>query len=43
MKLDEQAIQECLNKDNDAPLLQLTDSEMVHILLHPNKGADTDD
>jgi hypothetical protein len=44
MKLDEEVIKECLNVANNAPvILQLIDSETVHMVTHPNKGVDTDD
>jgi hypothetical protein len=44
MKLNEEVIQECLNADSDAPaVFQLTGSETVHMIMHPNKSADTDD
>jgi hypothetical protein len=43
-KLDEEAVEECLNVDSDAPVvLKLKDSEMIHILMHPSKSVDTDD
>jgi hypothetical protein len=38
--LDEEAVK-CLNVDNDAPVvLQLTDSEIVDIVPHPDRGDD---
>lgn len=43
-KLDEETIQECFSVDNDAAaVLQLTDSEIAHMVIHPNKGTDTGD
>jgi hypothetical protein len=40
MKLDEEAIEECSNVDNDVPLvLQLTDGETVHMVMRPDKGV----
>jgi hypothetical protein len=44
MKLDEEAVEECLNADSDASVVfQLTDCEIVHMVMHPNKGVDMDD
>jgi hypothetical protein len=43
-RLDEEAIKECLNVvNNDPAVLQLTDSEVVHMVEHPDKGEHTDD
>jgi hypothetical protein len=40
MKLDEEAIEECLNADIDAPVvLWVTDSEIVHMIMHCNMGC----
>jgi hypothetical protein len=42
--LDEDDVEECLNVDNDVPrVLQLTDSEIVYIIVNPDRGTDTDD
>jgi hypothetical protein len=44
MKLDEETIEGCLNVDSDSSVvLQLTNSEIVHMVLHPDKGVDIDD
>jgi hypothetical protein len=44
MKLDEEAAEECLNVDNGTHVvLQLADSEIVHMFMHSNKGVDNDD
>jgi hypothetical protein len=41
--LDEEAVEDCLNVDPDAPVvLQLIDSEIVDIILHPDSGSNTD-
>jgi hypothetical protein len=44
MNLYEEYIKECLNADRGAAVaLLVTDSEMVHIVVQPNNGVDTDD
>jgi hypothetical protein len=44
LKLVEEAIEECLNIGSNAPVvLQLTDSEIFHMAVHPNKGIYADD
>jgi hypothetical protein len=44
MKLVEEATEECLNVGSDSPVvLQLTDSEIFHMAVRPNKGIDADD
>jgi hypothetical protein len=44
MKLDAQAVEECLNVHNSGPVvLHLTDSEIVHMVMHPKEGVDTGD
>jgi hypothetical protein len=41
MKLNEEVIPDCLNVDTDAPaVFQLTGSEAVHMVMHPNMGDD---
>jgi hypothetical protein len=42
--LDEGAVEECLNLDNNAPVvLQPTDSKIVDIVIHPDRGSTTDE
>jgi hypothetical protein len=41
--LDDEAVWEGLNVDNDAPVaLQLTDSEIIDILMQPDRGSNDD-
>jgi hypothetical protein len=41
--LDEEAVDECLNIDDAPVVLQLTDSETVDIVMHPDTGSNTAD
>lgn len=44
MNLDEEATEECLNVDTGNPVvLQQTGSGTVHMIMHPNRGVDSDE